>query len=345
MVKVSFLWRRHPPHGFWLHDAAEVGTTLRRLMNGVIRILTFIQAPPRRSRLNFRLRRGLARRNEGHAFLTYLQQLVLWTANRLFPEWADADERRRRSTDMFEWLNALANLVARVSAFLSANETIARFIKPISQHQHEDALCFTADLTKSLICRGVYDAPVVTDDTMAILQHCLQRMLQEGEFKPKSYRAGEVRGFDLPGMIQALLLVSVQGAPGAARFANGDWSDLARAMPLVDAIMQGAGWSAFVMETYLSLCERADSAFPIEAFTGHVINIEVQNDNPQMWSDSPIPARIAGVVQRLAETNYPLSPSQARDLLGILDRLVDMGDRRSAALQQSEYFRGVQLRS
>ena len=147
-------------------------------------------------------------------------------------------------------------------------------------------------------------------------------------------------------MIEALLLVSVEGASGATRFANGDWSDLARVMPLVEAIMQGAGWSAFVMETYLTLCERADSAFPIEAFTGHVIpSIEAQKDNPHMWSDSTIPARIAGVVQRLAETNYPPSPSQARDLLEILDLLVDMGDRRSAALQQSEYFRGVQLRS
>ena len=135
----------------------------------------------------------LSSQDRREAFLIYLQQLVRWTSDRLFPEWADADERRRRSTDMFEWLNALADLVAR-------------------------------------------------------------------------------DGYVIP-------------------------------------------------------------------------SIEAQKDNPHMWSDSTIPARIAGVVQRLAETNYPPSPSQARDLLEILDLLVDMGDRRSAALQQSEYFRGVQLRS
>lgn len=31
--------------------------------------------------------------------------------------------------------------------------------------------------------------------------------------------------------------------------------------------------------------------------------------------------------------------------LVILDRLVDIGDRRAAALQQSEHFRGIQVES
>ena len=66
-----------------------------------------------------------------------------------------------------------------------------------------------------------------------------------------------------------------------------------------------------------------------------------QETHPLMWSGTTIAARIAGVVQRLAELNFPLAVKDARALLGILDRLVDMGDRRAAALQQSEQFRGV----
>ncbi|MGJ3262396.1 MAG: hypothetical protein ACFE0R_04090 [Salinarimonas sp.] len=54
-----------------------------------------------------------------------------------------------------------------------------------------------------------------------------------------------------------------------------------------------------------------------------------------------IPARIAGLVQHLADRETPMPPALAQTLLRILDLLVDMGDRRSAALQASEAFREV----
>jgi hypothetical protein len=56
-------------------------------------------------------------------------------------------------------------------------------------------------------------------------------------------------------------------------------------------------------------------------------------------------ARIAGVVQRLADGNYPLRSDQAQQLLKVLDALIDLGDRRSAALEQTEAFKGVQVRA
>jgi hypothetical protein len=47
-------------------------------------------------------------------------------------------------------------------------------------------------------------------------------------------------------------------------------------------------------------------------------------------------------VQRLADANFPLRLGQAQALLRILDALIDLGDRRSAALEQTEAFKGVQ---
>jgi hypothetical protein len=44
-----------------------------------------------------------------------------------------------------------------------------------------------------------------------------------------------------------------------------------------------------------------------------------------------------------ADLQHPLPVALARKLLQVLDVLVDLGDRRSAALQQSESFRGVRL--
>ena len=168
-------------------------------------------------------------------------------------------------------------------------------------------------------------------------------MLRERTFVRESYRSGEIGGRDLPPMIRALLFVSVKDAPDAARFANGSWQDLPLVRALIDKLMAAAGWSAFVMDSYLTLCERCGETMPVDAFMRHVTaNIGAQRDHPQDWRESAILARIAGVVQQLAETNYPLRQDQAHDLLSVLDQLVDLGDRRAAALQQSEYFRGIQ---
>jgi hypothetical protein len=48
------------------------------------------------------------------------------------------------------------------------------------------------------------------------------------------------------------------------------------------------------------------------------------------------------MVQRLADGNFPLRADQAQELLKVLDALIDLGDLRSAALEQTEAFKGVQ---
>lgn len=179
---------------------------------------------------------------------------------------------------------------------------------------------------------------------MRILEICLDRLLKERCFDPNAYRAGEINGFAMPQMIRDLLFVSVDHASGAARFANGDWSDLNIVMPLIDRLMKAAGWSAFVMETYLTLCERAGGAFSISAFSDHVSpHLALGVKQLEGWRGTLIPARIAGIVQALADFNYPLDQDDARKLLTMLDLLVDLGDRRAAALQRSAQFKKVQL--
>ena len=52
--------------------------------------------------------------------------------------------------------------------------------------------------------------------------------------------------------------------------------------------------------------------------------------------------RIAATVQRLADSKFPLGINQAQGLLKILGALIDGGDRRSAALEQTQAFKGIQ---
>lgn len=60
------------------------------------------------------------------------------------------------------------------------------------------------------------------------------------------------------------------------------------------------------------------------------------------WSGTTLPANIAATVQRLADANFPLQREDARSLLRILDTLIDLGDRRSAALEQTSAFKNLQ---
>ena len=53
-----------------------------------------------------------------------------------------------------------------------------------------------------------------------------------------------------------------------------------------------------------------------------------------------LPAKLAAVVQRQADWNFPLRLEDAQELLKVLDALIDLGDRRSAALEQTEAFKG-----
>jgi len=91
--------------------------------------------------------------------------------------------------------------------------------------------------------------------------------LKDRTFKPNSWRAGQVNGYAMPELIAALLFVNVEKtASGAARYANGDWSQIETIMPIIDRMVRHVGWSSFVMGKFLDLCERAGRAYPISKF-------------------------------------------------------------------------------
>jgi len=142
------------------------------------------------------------------------------------------------------------------------------------------------------------------------------------------------------------MFVSVERADLAARYVNGDWSEINRILPLIDRFVRAGGWAASVMDPFLTLCERAKANYPAAAFADQVLAIIGDGpDNLKGWHGTFIPARIAELVQHFAHRDAPMTLALAQKFLRILDMLVDMGDRRSAALQLSEAFREVRLPS
>ena len=278
------------------------------------------------------------------AFLDFLTGVLDWTNQKNAPPWVGPGRRGRSETHIFEWTHALGSALGQVAGLLPLSDFQARFLDPILGLEDDNCWALISPFTNTYICSYVYDAPVVPEDAVATLGLCLDRLLQVPALQQSGNRRGEFFGFDLPKLVRTLMFVSVERADLAARYVNGDWSEISRILPLIDRFVRAGGWAASVMDPFLTLCERARANYPAEAFADQVLAIIGDGpDNLKGWYGTFIPARIAEMVQHFAHRDAPMTLALAQKFLRILDILVDMGDRRSAALQLGESFREIRL--
>jgi len=277
-------------------------------------------------------------------FLDFVSGLLSWTNQKNAPPGAMPGRRDRTAPSLFEWTHELGQTLGRISGFLSLAEVQGRFLEPISTLEGEACWALLAPFAETYICAYVFDAPTIPDDAVSILGLCLGCFLACPELGRTSYRNGEFSGYDQPRLARSLMFISVERADLAARYVNGDWSEIGHILPLIDRYVRAAGWAASVMGSFLTLCERAKMTYPAEAFADQISAIIVGGTRElKGWHGSFIPARIAGLVQHFADRDSPLPLQLAQKFLRILDLLIDMGDRRSAALQFGEAFREVRI--
>jgi hypothetical protein len=144
--------------------------------------------------------------------------------------------------------------------------------------------------------------------------------------------------------LQVKRALTIGAGTAAARFANRDWRDIRQVLTIVDRFVRAVGDIPHVMGSFLTLCERSLANYPGEQFVDQIrVALSLQDGIPLGWRGTTMPARIAALVHAFAEKSTPLATSLAQAMLRILDRLVDMGDRRSAALQTSEVFKEVRF--
>jgi hypothetical protein len=278
------------------------------------------------------------------ALLNFLYCVLDWTIQKNAPPWIKPSRRNRSESRMYEWNRMLGSKLGHVAGLLPLADFQERFLAPILGLEDEDCWALLSPLAHTYVCAYVYDAPVVPPDAITLLDLCLNRLLKDTAFKRDAYHSGKLSGFDLPELVNTLMFVSVERADMAARYVNGDWSEIGRIMPLVDRFIRAGGWAASVVDPYLTLCERSKTNYPAESFANQILEIIGNGiDNLKGWHGTFIPARIAELVHHLAHRDTPMQLTLAQQFLQILDVLVDMGDRRSAALQLSEEFREIRL--
>ena len=277
-------------------------------------------------------------------FLKLCEELLLWTLERINPSWKeDKDARRdRKKSELLEWKREFSGLLARVAGHLDAEIVQVKFLEPIFRQDNELCESFLAPFISLFTCIYIIDANEVRPDATKVLDLCIDRVLQDDVFRRGHFRDGVLYGYDLPYLVRDIFFVSIDNAGGAARFANGDWKTIDIVMPLIDKFVRAAGWVSSVAESFLTLCERAGKCYPAPLFADQVLSF-LDADRLPGWRGTTLPARIAGLIQRYSEEQYPLDSALARKLLRILDTLVDLGDRRSAALEISEAFKDVRI--
>ena len=289
---------------------------------------------------------GILKSERRAALLDFLAGVLDWTNQKNEPPWARpgrGDERRSRIRD---WTDALGSMLGRVAGLVPLRDFQPRLLGPILGLQGDSCWALLDSFTHTYICVYVYDAAVVPMDAVATLELCLGRLLADPAFKLDAYRRGELSDFRQSRLARALMFVSVERAELAARYVNGDWSSISHILPVVDRFIRAGGWAAAVMDPFLTLCERARNDYPAEAFGDQVLSILGGGpDDLEGWRGTFIPARIAELVQHFAHRDAPMRLTVAQKFLRILDMLVDMGDRRSAALQLGEAFREIRLPS
>jgi hypothetical protein len=79
------------------------------------------------------------------------------------------------------------------------------------------------------------------------------------------------------------MFVSVEHAALAARYVNGDWSEIDRILPLIDRFVRAGGWAASVMGPFLTLCERARASYLAEAFADQVLAVIGDSSELKGW--------------------------------------------------------------
>jgi hypothetical protein len=283
-----------------------------------------------------------------NSLLKLCDELTNWTIERISPSWRSGNQNDRHkysSTELFEWKSHFYKFIARVVLHIDEEETQQRFLDPVFQLDNEPAASLIKHFLSMVAC-SIMDAPLISPTAVSLIQLCIPHILNYRDWDIARSRDGHLFNFDVPDIANILLFVHVERAENSARFANGDWYDINHVIPIIDIFVRHVGDVAGVTSRFLTLCERSLEHYPVDLFVDQILAIfSKQPGIPNGWRNSSIPSRIATLIQLFAERMQPLEIQLAQNMLRILDILIDMGDRRAAALQTSEIFKDVRVPS
>ncbi|MFL9481004.1 ATP-binding protein [Acinetobacter baumannii] len=272
--------------------------------------------------------------------LDFLKSCLEWTIEKQEPSWLEENQRFDDKDIIYEWNHSLSSALARVVGIFPTEEIKSQFLMPILNLKTDACWEMLYPFIENYICRYIYDAQNIPKNALNVLDLCLERFLHASCFDKEGYRAGQILGFDLPKIAKSLMYVSLdQNAPLASRFVNGDWSEIDIILPLVDKYVRAVGWTEYVIYQFLKLCERSIQNYPSYLYADQILGL-ISSGEVLNWDDY-VYQRISSLIQIFIDKEQTMPIELRQKFLRIIDWLVDHGDRRSAALQQSNFFQKV----
>lgn len=284
--------------------------------------------------------------DQAHAalFLDWCEGLAKWTVKRIAPAWArsrrDLDDTH--GPDYFKWRRHLYRFLSRIALKLPVEEGIRRFLQPAMTTNDETFPSFGECFTWSLMAQ-VADSPEIPQNALELLSVVTQRVLAYKDWHYADHGGHSEQ--DFVDIVKHLFFADLGYAGRAVRFANRDWAEVGAVIPIFEPILRAHGSVTFVARAWMNLCESSFEHYPVQHFVDNLEHLLVGEGTPPGWRGTQLPARLSGLIQRFSERQQPMPLAMAQKLLRALDRLVDMGDRRAAAVQLSEVFRSVRVTS
>lgn len=288
------------------------------------------------------LEAALADQTHAALFIDWCESLVKWTIERIAPDWA----RNRRDLadsngpDYFTWRRHLYRFLSRVALKLPAEEGTRRFLQPAMTTNDETFASLVECFTGHLIAQ-VADSPEVPQTALELLSVVTQRVLAYRDWRHAGHGGHSEQ--DFVDIVNHLFFADLGYAGRAVRFANRDWTEVGVTIPVFEPILRAHGGVAFIARAWMNLCESSFEHYPVQHFVDNLEHLLVGKGVPPGWRNTQLPGRLSGLIQRFSERQQPMPLAMAQKLLRALDRLVDMGDRRAAAVQLSEVFRSVRV--
>ena len=290
------------------------------------------------------VRVALADERRRDLFLSWCDGLVGWTVERLCPTWSRQSDEKPvdvASSELYAWRRELYCFLARVSLYLPPEDSVRRYIRPIEEAD-DDTFGSMVECYLSFLACNIMDEPILPATPLALLGSTVPRLLSHHGWRRAAWDDGALHNSELSCIVRILFFINIDGALKSTRFANGDWRDVSHIFPVIEPVLAAQGPTPAVTSAFLTLCERAFDYFPVDPFVTHLsMLLSGGGGTPLGWRGTSLPARLAGLIQRFSERTQPLPAAVAGSLLRALDALVDMGDRRAAAIQTSEVFKNV----
>jgi hypothetical protein len=271
--------------------------------------------------------------------LRLADRLLTWTISANPPE-RRGGRRVSRPTPPYEWTRLYMTWLAYLCSALPSDLSLSRYINVFLSIEDDD-VCFELldSFVDHFVCRQIHDADELTPGTLVIMKAVADRVAA-ADWRWDATRVNASLTRQKHAILKALFLVNVAEATGARRFANGDWSEIAAVIPTLDRLLESIVGVTGGLLYFLNLAERSIDHYPADALADTLARFLVaQEEKPAALRSISGPERMAAIVQTLASREHPLSESLRAKLLTLLDMLVELGDRRSAALLGSESFK------